>query len=187
MLYSSRGQGKTRKCFGMPSMLTKREWWSRLEPIAAASGVELYELEAPSGPSALLKIFIWRRGAGKAGGVGIDDCAKLSKQISAWLETQTDSWADVALEVSSPGINRRLSRPQHFLEALGERVRVKTRAPAVGSQPGRRGKTIIFGSLLAFDGATLEIENEEGGEHVLLPLPDVEEARVDFRFDVSPK
>lgn len=166
-------------------MRTKLEWWKDIEPIVREAKAELYELEVPTGPSAMLRVFICQVQGGDTGAVGVDDCARVSKRISAWLDGEQAPWANVALEVSSPGINRKLSRPQHFSGALGERVRIKTRQlkiTGVSETSPAAARRVICGSLLAFDGATLEVENEENGEHVLLLVEDVEDARVDFRF-----
>ena len=79
------------------------------------------------------------------------------------------------LEVSSPGINRRLRRAEHFEGAVGERVRVKYR----GSDSVYR---VVTGMLKEARGDSMMIEAEEGKEMVSCRLGDVKEARVDFKF-----
>jgi ribosome maturation factor RimP len=129
--------------------------------------------------------------------VTLDQCAMVSKRLDQNPGFELLLPDGCVVEVSSPGINRKLRRPEHYRGAIGERVKVKfgreqdgSRAyPEVDSeasaakvgQPGSVG--VVRGKLSAFDGNILEIDDEERHELVRLGLGQVREARVDFLFD----
>lgn len=167
-------------------MLDRPSLWSALEPLVREQGFELYEIELPVSRRGALRVFISTAQAGPAGepalgagtAVTVEDCARVSKRISALLEDQASYLADVTLEVSSPGINRKLTRPEHFKSALGERVRLKAVSPAnAASQSG-----VVLGKLMALKGETVELEEESSKNIITLALKDIREARVDFLF-----
>ena len=81
------------------------------------------------------------------------------------------------LEVSSPGVNRRLRLPQHFPGAVGERVRVKFRSEG-------NVYRVVTGVLFAVDGDVLFVNDEQSKqkEPIRVSLSDIKEARVDFKF-----
>jgi ribosome maturation factor RimP len=81
------------------------------------------------------------------------------------------------LEVSSPGVNRTLRLPVHFSGAVGERVRLKFRNAQSSYQ-------VVTGQLRAVTDGILEVEVEEKKlkETLSIPLAEVKEARVDFKF-----
>lgn len=103
--------------------------WQDLETPIAALGYELLEIEhTGSGGQLILRFFIDKAG----GGVGLDDCAAVTRAVSPLL----DEWDYVdgryLLEVSSPGIDRPLRKAAHFKQYVGEKVVVATHAPAQG-------------------------------------------------------
>ena len=108
-------------------------------------------------------------------GVSFEDCTRVSKRILDVDEETGLIPEGCLLEVSSPGINRRLRRAEHFEGAVGERVRVKYR----GSDSVYR---VVTGMLKEARGDSMMIEAEEGKEMVSCRLGDVKEARVDFKF-----
>ena len=108
-------------------------------------------------------------------GVSFEDCTRVSKRILDVDEETGLIPEGCLLEVSSPGINRRLRRAEHFEGAVGERVRVKYR----GSDSVYR---VVTGMLKDARGDSMMIEAEEGKEMVSCRLGDVKEARVDFKF-----
>ena len=180
---------------------SKEVLWEQFEPIAQSLSLEIFELEVPNTHSRVLRIFLAKArgvqdlaspsvelieslepiGEGVIGEapakptVSLDECAKFSKTLS-----RTEGFDDLfdgnwTLEVSSPGINRRLSRPEHFEAAVGERVKVKFRGP-------EERNVVARGVLSQFDGETLTVEDEEGGAPVTVAYGQVNEARVDFLF-----
>ena len=93
------------------------------EEVARREGVQLYDLEfVGQGRQRILRIFI-----DSEKGVSIDDCANVSRGLNVLLDVE-DLIPDGAyeLEVSSPGLERKLTRTRHFESAIGKTVRVKT-------------------------------------------------------------
>jgi ribosome maturation factor RimP len=101
------------------------------ERVAASSGLEVVEVELRgAGKSRMLRIFI-----DKPGGVTHDDCANLSREVGTILDVEdTIPGGEYLLEVSSPGLDRKLSRPADFERFAGTRVKLTTREPVNGSR-----------------------------------------------------
>lgn len=100
-----------------------------LEPGIDALGFELIELEYVSGQRAVLRIYL-----DAPGGVLVEDCERVSRYVSGVLDVEDPVPGQYALEVSSPGLDRPLVRPEHFRRFVGHEVQVETRQP----QDGRR-------------------------------------------------
>ncbi len=86
--------------------------------IVESLGFKLYDIEYSTS-----KIIVY---IDKSGGVSIDDCELVSRNISAMLDVEDPVQHAYTLEVSSPGINRKLRKPEHFQGAMGMNCRVKT-------------------------------------------------------------
>ncbi|MEQ8206633.1 MAG: ribosome maturation factor RimP, partial [Woeseia sp.] len=96
--------------------MTSEELSRLLEPAIEGLGYELCDLEAKlGGRDGVLRVFI-----DKPEGIVLEDCEKVSRQISAILDLEDPLPGQYALEVSSPGLDRRLSKPAHFERFLGE-------------------------------------------------------------------
>lgn len=74
------------------------------------------------------------------GRLGIDDCAKISRAVSALMEVEDPIKSAYRLEVSSPGIDRFLIKPEHFLKYTGFEVKLETDTPAENGQRKFRGR-----------------------------------------------
>src|SRR5256885_17196193 len=100
------------------------------ERVAASAGVEIVEVELRGGGKArMLRIFI-----DKPGGVTHDDCANLSREVGTILDVEdVIPGASYLLEVSSPGLHRKLIRPADYERFTGSRVKLTTRQPVNGS------------------------------------------------------
>ncbi len=111
--------------------------WSIVEPIALELGLEVVDVEhRREGRGAILRLLV-DRAAG--GGVTLDQLTAVSRQVSDVLDVRDDAVPGAfTLEVSSPGINRPLTRPSHFPPFIGKRVHVRTRQ-AVGERHTFRG------------------------------------------------
>jgi ribosome maturation factor RimP len=99
--------------------------------VAASSGLEVVEVDFRGGGKArMLRVFI-----DKPGGVTHDDCANLSREVGTILDVE-DAVPGGAylLEVSSPGLDRKLICPADYQRFAGSRVRVTTRLPVDGSR-----------------------------------------------------
>jgi len=109
-----------------------------VKPVVEAQGYKLYDLEPPLRSGAALRIYIWK-GAVSADsvisrdGVVLDDCARVSKAIELVTELDDVIEGNYVQEVSSPGVNRKLPRLEHFRSAVGEFARVVTHAGQVFS------------------------------------------------------
>src|SRR5436305_7329048 len=101
------------------------------ERVAASLGVEVVELELRGGgKSRMLRVFI-----DKPGGVTHEDCANLSREVSTILDVEDAvPCGSYLLEVSSPGLDRKLVRPADYVRFAGSRVRIATRDPVEGSR-----------------------------------------------------
>ncbi len=101
------------------------------ERVAASSGLEIVELEfRGSGKSRMLRVFI-----DKPVGVTHEDCVGLSREISTILDVEdVVPGGSYLLEVSSPGLDRKLSRPADFERFTGSRVKVMTFQPVNGNR-----------------------------------------------------
>ncbi|AIT79419.1 ribosome maturation protein RimP [Novosphingobium pentaromativorans] len=112
----------------------------------------------------------------KSGQLVLDDCVKLSHRISDRmdaLEEAGEVLIDEAyrLEVSSPGIDRPLTRPKDYVNWAGHEARINLTAPIEGNR-----KT-LNGELVGLDGETVEFEDRKSGR-VTFPLSDVHSARL---------
>ena len=110
-----------------------------LEPAVEQMGYELTDLEVRVGArDGVLRLFI-----DNSNGVGLDDCEAVSRQVSTVLDVEDPMPGNYTLEVSSPGLDRRLSKAEHFRRFQGEDVRIKLRAP----NEGRRNYRGVIGAV----------------------------------------
>lgn len=109
------------------------------ERVAASLGLEVVEVEMRgAGKARMLRIFIDKpvaNAVGKPGGVTHEDCANLSREVGTILDVEDAvPGGSYVLEVSSPGLDRKLSRAADFERFTGSRVKVTTRNPVNGSR-----------------------------------------------------
>ncbi|MFB0906328.1 MAG: ribosome maturation factor RimP, partial [Pseudomonadales bacterium] len=91
-----------------------------IEPVVQELGCELWGIEKlQQGRQVVLKIYIE-----SADGITVDDCARISRQVSAILDVEDPIPGEYMLEVSSPGVERRLFKPEHFDVCKGEKVQI---------------------------------------------------------------
>jgi ribosome maturation factor RimP len=136
-----------------------------IEPAVERLGFELVELEYGAGRAhALLRVFIDREG-----GVTVDDCTRISRELSALLDIEDPIPIAYRLEVSSPGFDRVLRTPAHFGRFLGSRVFVELKEP-------RAGRRRYTGKLLTVDEAGIALEVDR--EHVGVPFNEIGKARL---------
>jgi ribosome maturation factor RimP len=102
--------------------------------------------------------------------VTIEDCAKVSRQVSGLLDVEDPISGDYLLEVSSPGIDRRLFKPEHFDLCKGEKIQVTLRQAFEGQ---RKWKGVLCG--LDEGDAVLRVDDTQ---EIVLPLASIERARV---------
>ncbi|HEX7063015.1 MAG TPA: ribosome maturation factor RimP [Woeseiaceae bacterium] len=145
--------------------MTGQELARLLEPTVERLGYELIDLELQvAGKDSVVRLFIDR-----AEGVGLADCEAVSRQVSALLDVEDPLPGHYVLEVSSPGLDRKLTRPAHFQRFVGEDVRVRLRVPVDGRRNFR-------GRLTAADEQDIEVEVDGQVHH--LAMAAIESARL---------
>lgn len=136
-----------------------------IEPAVERLGFELVELEYGSGRAhALVRVFIDREG-----GVTVDDCTRVSRELSALLDVEDPIPTGYTLEVSSPGFDRVLRTQAHFGRFVGARVFVELKEP-------RAGRRRYTGMLLTVDDAGIALEVDR--EHVAVAFNEIGKARL---------
>jgi ribosome maturation factor RimP len=136
-----------------------------IEPVLARLGYELVDLEfAPGRAHGVLRLFIDR-----AAGITLDDCAAVSREVSALLDAEDPIPHGYTLEVSSPGFDRVLRTQAHFGRFVGSRVFVELKEP-------RAGRRRYTGKLLTVDEAGIELEVDR--EHVAMTFAEIGKARL---------
>jgi len=133
-----------------------------VQPVVAGMGYELVDVQASNG-GRLLRLFI-----DKPGGVGLEDCAAVSRQLSRVFEVEGIDYE--RLEVSSPGLDRPLRKGADFARFAGQKAEVRMRTP---DATGRRR---FVGVLRGAEAGRVSLELD--GQTVALELSDVERARL---------
>ncbi|WP_114571046.1 ribosome maturation factor RimP [Exiguobacterium flavidum] len=116
-------------------------------PIVERENMELVDVEfVKEGTDWFLRVYI-----DKEGGVDLEDCVRINEQLSEALNEDDPIEQAYYLDVSSPGAERPLKKPEDYEKAIGKHIYVKTYAPVKDAKE-------FEGTLLAYDGVTLEIE-----------------------------
>jgi ribosome maturation factor RimP len=133
-----------------------------VQPVVAGMGFELVDVQASNG-GRLLRLFI-----DKPGGVGLEDCAAVSRQLSRVFEVEGIDYE--RLEVSSPGLDRPLRKGADFARFAGQKAEVRMRAPDAS------GRKRFVGVLRGAEGGRVEMDMD--GQLVALELEGIERARL---------
>jgi ribosome maturation factor RimP len=154
------------------------------EPVLARLGYELVDVEYVAGRAdATLRVYIdWPGGEPPPGwtaegdaenrsfeGIGVEDCEKVSRELSELLDVEDPIPTAYALEVSSPGMDRILRTPAHFRRFVGERVHVELKSP-------REGRRRYTGQMTRVDDGQIELNVD--GEPVAMSLTEIGKARL---------
>jgi len=132
-----------------------------LEQSVGAMGYELVDLELAN-RGRLMRVFI-----DKAGGVDVEDCAKVSNHLARLLTVESVDYD--RLEVSSPGLDRPLKRPRDFARFVGERAQIRVRLPL-------NGRWRFIGKLQNVGEAGIELDVD--GELISIAFSDIDKARL---------
>ena len=144
-----------------------------VEPLVADLALDLYDLEYSGG---VLRVMV-----SQPGGVGMDAITALTKAISRAIDDQDPIPSGFTLEVSSPGLERPLRTPAHFLGAIGTTISVKTLA-------GTGGPRRLTGVLEAADDhAITVVADDPAGESHQVAYDKIERARTVFVWGPTPK
>lgn len=144
--------------------------------VAFSAGLEVVDIEYHgAGKGRMLRIFIEKNAEGRAlasvaqsnvpvsgldqlAGVTHEDCADFSRELGTILDVEDAvPGGEYLLEVSSPGLDRKLSRAADFQRFVGSKAKLMTREPISGNRH-------FEGRLLATDGATVRLQIESGGK-----------------------
>lgn len=149
-----------------------------ITPILDDFGYELVDLQyKKEGSSMALCVFV-----DKPGGITLDDCVSVSREVSAILEIEDPIKSAYRLEVSSPGLDRPLKKPADFERFAGKKIKVKTLQMLDPDCRGKSRKTFT-GELLGFvDGQVkLQLDDKQGGL-ASFALADIEKANLVEEF-----
>jgi ribosome maturation factor RimP len=136
-----------------------------IQPVVEAMGCELWGIEQLSmGRYSTVKIYI-----DSSRGVDIEDCAKVSRQVSSVLDVEDPINGEYTLEVSSPGLSRRLFQLDHYAQFIGSEVRIRLRRPY-------EGRRKYSGQLKGVEGEEIILGHHD--EEILLPFEEIERANV---------
>ena len=141
-------------------------------PLLAERDLELYDIEVAGRD---LRVFVDR-----PGGLDLDRLADATRAVSRALDEADPIAGAYTLEVSSPGLERRLRTSQHFSRAVGETVKVKLRAGAA-----RDGERRLEGEITGADGSGVTLRTPSG--EATVPYDDIERARTVFEWGPGPK
>ncbi len=141
------------------------------ELAASGTGIEIAEVQLRgAGRARLLRIYI-----DKPGGVTHGDCELVSERLSKLLDEQDVIPGDsYTLEVSSPGVERKLSRPKDFERVVGQKIRLAVKQPI-------EGQSRFEGKLAGFADELLDVEITPG-HLVRVPLGQVQKANLKFEW-----
>lgn len=139
-------------------------------PVLSDMGYELVDLRFVSeGRRWYLRLFI-----DKEGGVGIEDCERVSREVGTLLEVEDAVPGAYVLEVSSPGLDRPLFSPSDFMRFDGRLAKVRTKRPV-------EGQKVFTGRLSGADEDGFMIL-VEGGKAIRMEYAEVDKARLEVEF-----
>ncbi len=149
--------------------MTGTELQKLLEPAIERLGYELADLEVRlGGKGGLVRVTI-----DKDDGIGLEDCEKVSRQVSSLMDVEDPIAGQYTLEVSSPGMDRPLYKLEHYQQYVGEQISVKL------TRTFEKRKK-IQGRLNAVEGDEIIIQFED--EEFVLPLEWIEKAKLIPQF-----
>lgn len=148
-----------------------------IAPTLAEAAVDLYDIEYAGG---VLRVVIDR-----PGGVDLEAIASVTRSLSRLFDEHEPVAGHYTLEVSSPGLERRLRTPTHFAGAVGDTVKLKLRA---GAGPDRRLTGVVLDA--GPDAITLRVTPPAaatGPDDRQVALDDIQQARTVFEWQATPK
>ena len=142
-----------------------------IRPLLTSLDYELYDVELNGG---ILKVTITSEEV-----VMLDELAKLNRDISSKLDEEDPIQSRYTLEVSSPGLERKLRREDHYFGAIGERISVKL-------GPHVEGERRYEGELLGIEEMILSLRTDNGSE-IKLSLSDITSGKTVYEWEKNPK
>ena len=139
----------------------------QLEALVADCGLELLAIEQTGqGPRMVLRLVV-----DGPSGITLDQCTEVSRQVSALLDVESPIEHAYNLEVSSPGLERKLYRREDYERFEGRTVKIRMK-------PSYRDFRVVLGQLLGIEGESVRV-TAEGGQTVALPLSEIFETRLE--------
>lgn len=155
-----------------PEFAQRFEEWA--EEAAEAYGLVVFDVKAL--PNWLLTVYVDREGAPDPGkGVAVDDLASVSRYLEAYLDADESVWDQYTIEVSSPGVERKLTRPRHYELSVGRDVRIVLHE-ALDKQ------NVIEGRLEAFENDVAVVIEKKQKQKYELDLNNIAKARLTYDF-----
>lgn len=144
-----------------------------IEPIIEGLGYELVDIEFDA-RSRILRVYI-----DQESGIQLDDCSRVSYQVSGMLDVEDPIPGKYQLEVSSPGLDRPLVKPRDFERFRGAMARVQLRTPL-------ENRRRLTGELAGTDGDCVLIDEQQQGR-LKIPFDVIEKARLVPQFPKTTK
>ncbi len=140
------------------------------EPILAEQGLELVDVELRrEGRGLTLRVL-----ADREGGVDLEGLSRVSRELAVLFDVEEPIPGPYTLEVSSPGIDRPLRKPDHFARYLGKRVRLRSHVPL-------NGQRNFSGTLATVTAGGVTLRSESGGE-TYIEFSNVEKANYEHEY-----
>ena len=139
-----------------------------IEPVVSGLGYELLGVEyIAQGRNSVLRVYI-----DSEQGIQLADCERVSRQVSGVLDVEEPLKGQYVLEVSSPGLDRPLFKPDHYARFVGHRLRVRMRRP----QDGQRR---FQGVLEGIDEEGILLHDADKGQGIKLAFAEIEKANLE--------
>ena len=136
-----------------------------LRPTAEALGFDLVQVKFSGGGRAILQILAERH----EGGMNVDDCARLNRELSVILDVEDLVEGGYSLEVSSPGLDRPLVKIEDYDRFKGKEAKIELREPVAGRRQW-------IGHLMGINNGNVQIN--ASGEEVLIPFEEIAKAKL---------
>ncbi len=176
----------------MAFLLKDDALWQLIDDVARDEGMKVYDIERFSSPQKLrisvMPLTCNRKEVTKQSGkkevitkiirsaVNSDDCSRLCRRLSVIFLAEGEKFdleQDPELEISSPGINRQLRLPEHFADALGEKVKVVSKL--------EKG-TVFIGTISKLENDTLLVNCEKNSPLTEIALTNIKRATIEFDY-----
>ena len=143
-------------------MLISQELQAKIQKLVESFGCKIYDITTlKENENQILRISITKKPP-----VSLDDCQEVSLALSPLLDVEIPNFEKYYLEVSSPGIERPLKTKEHFEDAIGELVKIKTAS-----------KQDFKDKLIAIDDESLKLERGE-----IIPISEIKKAQTYFEW-----
>ncbi len=148
----------------------KKQLIGMIEPLVESKGMELVHLEYSGGKNGHLHLYVDREN-----GVSLEDCESVNRTVSEMLDGKDPIPNAYTLEVSSPGLDRPLSKPKHYEHFAGNKIKLRTKEPI-------NGRKNYSGELKGINDNLVIIELVDGGP-VEIPFNDILKANLSYSWD----